>query len=798
MINDLRYALRMMRRTPVFTAAVILTIALAIGANTAVFSVVNTVMIRPMPFADPSRLVQVAEKNDRLNLPSFGASVLNFLSWREQQQSLEELAAIGFASYTISSGGEPEQLTGNRISPALTRVLGIAPIVGRGFTDEEEKPSAAPVALIGEGLWKRRFGGDRTVVGRTITLNATPTTVVGVMPASLNLLSGGDVYTPLTIDPAKEIRLNHVIGVFGRLKPGISRERAQAEMDTISARLHQQYPELRDWGIRLITLVDTFVTPQLKTALLVLLAAVVFVLLIACANIANLLLARAAARQKEIAVRTAMGASRNTLLRQLLVESIALSFIGGITGLAAAFVVIRLMNRVLPPNLLPVPTVSVDGTVLAFGLVLTILSGLLFGIAPALRMARVDLNAVLKLGGRESAGAVRTRLRNALAGIEIALATILLIGAGLLIQSLANLQRVRVGFESRGLITFQVAPPATKYPIADKAPQFYRALLDSLRSIPGVRSAAVSSGIPFGAGNYNTSPVAATGKTALPPDTSVPIDWRIASPGYFNAMSIPLLRGRDFTDADGPPASPVMIVSQATAKKFWGEADPIGRALHRVADPKTSFTIIGVVGDVRNTALNQESPTLYYPTVFRVAALMDVVVRTEGAPQALLPAIRQKVHEVDADLALANIRTMDEWVANSAAQPRLNAFLLGAFSAVALLIAAIGIYGVLAYSVTQRTREIGLRMALGAQPGGVLRLIVGEGMQIALIGVCAGLLGGLALARAVASLVYGVPVRDPATFASVAVVLSIVALAACTIPALRAARVDPMVALRHE
>ena len=798
LLNDLRYALRMMRRTPVFTAAVILTIALAVGANTAVFSVVNTVMIRPLPFAEPNRLIQVAEKNDKLNLPSFGASVLNFLSWREQTQSFEQLAAIGFASYTISSGGEPEQLSGNRISPVLTRMLGIAPIVGRAFTDEEEKPGSPAVALIGEGLWKRRFGSDPALVGRTITLDATPTTVVGVMPAALNLISGGDVYTPLSIDPAKEMRLNHVIIVFGRLKPGVSIERAQAEMDTISSRLGQQYPEVRDWGIHLMTMLDTFVPAQLQTALLVLLAAVACVLLIACANIANLLLARATARQKEIAVRTALGASRKMLLRQLLVESVALSLIGGITGLGAAVGAIRVINRVLPPNLLPVPQVSIDATVLAFALTLMVLAGLLFGFAPAWRASRFDLNDVLKLGGRESSGAVRHRLRNALAGVEIALATILLIAAGLLIQSLANLQRVRLGFESRGLITFQVAPPVAKYPLKDKAPQFYRELLDSLRSIPGVRSAAVSSGIPFGQGNYTTSPVAATGQSVLPPDTSVPIDWRIASPGYFNTMRVPLLRGRDFTDADGPPAPPVMIVSQATARKLWGDADPIGRSIHRVAAPKTSFTVIGVVGDVRNTALNQESPTLYYPVAFRVAQVMDVAVRSEIAPQALLPSIRQKVHELDAGLALANIRTMDEWVANSAAQPRLNAILLGAFSAVALLIAAIGIYGVLAYSVNQRTREIGLRMALGAQPGGVLRLIVGEGMQIALIGVCAGLLGSVALARAVTSLVYGVPVRDPATFGSVAVLLSLVALAACTIPALRAARVDPMVALRHE
>jgi len=405
---------------------------------------------------------------------------------------------------------------------------------------------------------------------------------------------------------------------------------------------------------------------------------------------------------------------------------------------------------------------------------------------------------VLKQAGRGSTAGLQARLRNMLAAAELALATILLIGAGLLIQSLLHLQGAHLGFAPHGLITFQLAPPTAKYPVTSKAPLLYRALLESLQSVPGVRGAAVSSGVPFGAGNYTTHPMITNGQSVLAPGTAVPIDWRIVSPGYFATMHIPLLRGRNFTDADGPAGLPVMIVSQATAKKFWGDADPIGRTLTRTADLRTAFTVVGVVGDVRNTALNQESPALYYPMATRVAALMDVVVRTEGAPEAILPSLRQKVHELDAELALANVRTMDDWIANNAAQPRLNAILLGVFAAVALVIAAIGIYGVLAYSVNQRTREIGLRMALGARPGGVLRLIVVEGMTVGLIGIGVGLLGGLALGRAVASLVYGVAVRDPATFAGVAVALTIVALAACVIPARRAARVDPMVALRYE
>jgi putative ABC transport system permease protein len=795
--NETRQALRMMRRTPLFTAVVVLTVTLAIAANTTIFSVVNAVMLRPLPFKDPERLVQVAEKSDKLNLPSFGSSVLNFLSWREQAQSFEALAAIASNNYTLTSAGEPEQLSGNRISPVLTRVLGIPPLVGRDFTDSEEKPGAAPVAMIGEGLWKRRFGSDSAIIGRTIILNGAPTTVVGVAPAALNLISGGDVYTPLTIDPAKEIRLNHAIFTVGRLKAGISVVQAQAEMNNISVRLGQEYPEIRDWGIRLITLFDTFVSPELKTGLLVLLCAVGFVLLIACANIANLLLARAATRQNEMAVRTAIGASRSRLVCQLLVESVMLSFAGGVPGLLGALWAVRTINHMLPPNTLPVP-VEIDATVFWFALAATIVTGLLFGIAPAWRTANADLNAVIKSGGRGSATRMSARLRNALAAAELALATVLLIGAGLFLQSLANLERVRLGFSPHGVITFQLAPPTTKYPLNTKAPQLYRAVLDSLQSIPGVRGASVSSGIPFGVGNYTTHPMITTDQSILPHDAAVPIDWRIVSPGYFKSMGIPLLHGRDFTDADGPTAPPVMIISQATAKKFWGDADAIGHTLRRSAKPETAFTIVGVVGDVRSTALTQESPALYYPMAARVWPLMDIVVRTDASPETLLLAIRRKVHELDAELALANVRTMDQWLSNSAAQPRLNTTLLAIFASVALVIASIGIYGVIAYSVTQRTGEIGVRMALGATPRGVLRLIVSEGMKVALIGIGTGLLGGLVLGRAVSTLVFGVPVRDPLTFTGVAVALASVALAASTIPAIRASRVDPIVALRYD
>jgi putative ABC transport system permease protein len=799
MVNDLRYAMRVMRRSPLFTVTVVLTVALAIAANTAIFSVVNAVMLRPLPFRQPERLVQVAEKNDKLNLPTFSVSLLNFLSWREQSpKSFEQIAAIGFDGYTLTGAGEPEQLTGNRISPALLHLLGLAPVAGRAFTEDEEKPGGPAVAMLGEGLWRRRFGADPGVIGRTLVLNAVPTTVVGIAPAALNLASGGDLYTPLTIDPAREIRLNHVLFVVGRLRPGIPVRQAQAEMDGIAAGVGRQYPEVRDWGIHLLTFFDTFVSPQLKTGLLMLLAAVGFVLLIACANIANLLLARAAARQQELATRTALGAGRGRLLRQLLLESVVLSSAGGAAGLLGAFGAVRAINRALPPNSLPVPEVHVDLSVLLFAVGLTVVTGLLFGIVPAWRMTKTDLNDVLKQAGRGESGRLRAGIRNSLAAAEIALATILLIGAGLLIRSLRNLERARLGFDARGLMTFQLAPPVTKYPLlTGQAAELYRGLLEALRAVPGVRGAAVSSGLPFGAGNYYQSPFMTNDSPILSPDTSVPIDWRLVSPGYFGAMGIPLLRGREFTDADGPAAPLVAIASQAAAKRLWGDADPLGRNLHRPADAR-QFTVVGVVGDVRSFALNQESPALYYPLPWRASPLVDVAVRTTGEPEAMLETIRRKVHDLDSELALANARPMDQWIANSAAQPRLNAVLLGVFAAAALLIAMIGIYGVLAYTVTHRTREIGLRMALGATPRDVMRLVVGQGLTVVLMGLGLGLAGGLALGRGVSSLVYGVTVRDPATYAAVSILLGTVALAACAIPARRAARVDPLVALRCE
>jgi putative ABC transport system permease protein len=796
-LSDIRYAGRMLHKTPVFTVAAVLTLALGIGANTAIFTVVNAVLLRPLPFSEPDRLVRIFEKNDKLNLPTFSSSVLNYLSWKEQARTIERMGIIGFTSFNLTGGGEPEQFNGSPISPSLLPLLGIQPLLGRSFRAEEEKPGSPPVAMISEALWRRRFGADATLMGKPITLNGIGYTLVGIAPQSLHILTGGDILVPLTIDPGRENRLNHVTLAVGRLKHGTTLTQAQTEMDLVTQRIGLQYPEVKDWGIRLMTFDHWLVADQLRAALWVLLGAVGFVLLIACANVANLLLSRAASRQTEIAVRTALGASRARLIRQLLTESLLLSMAGGVSGILGATWAVQAMLKALPPDLLPVSDVGVDSTVLLVALTMTVLTGVVFGLAPAWQTAKTDLNTVLKQGGRSGAAGARPILRKALIGGEFALATVLLTGAGLLMQSLLRLQQAPLGFRSEHLLTFQLSPSPAKYAGIVKTWALYKSLLESVRTLPGVRGAEISSGIPMGAGNYTTSPAFPVGKSILPAGTGIPIDWRVVSPGFFQAMDIPLLSGRYFDEHDTPAAPPVMVVSKKTVEKFWGSDNPLGRVLRLTGN--RVFSVVGVVGDVRNTSLDREpGPAMYIPSTSRALPLMDVVVRTEGDPKAAISGVRRKLRELDPELPMSNVKTMQQWLSNNAAQARLNSALLEGFAFIALLIAAIGIYGVLSYSVNQRLREIGVRLAIGAQPGDVLRLVVSEGMLIAAVGIGAGLIGALAVSRVMATLLYGIEARDPATFLAVALVLSVVAIIASYLPALRAARVDPIVALRYE
>jgi putative ABC transport system permease protein len=798
LFSDIRYALRGLRKSPAFTFAAVATLALGIGANTAIFSVVNAEMLRLVPYPDPGRLVWVAERNDKLHLATWSASLLNYLSWKEQSQSFDQLGAIGYTVYNLTGQGDPELVTGCTLTPSIFPLLGIQPTRGRAFQEREDQPGSPAVAMIGENLWKRRFAADPAVIGRTIQLNDVPTMIVGVAPASLALVAAGDIWTPQTVDRAQEIRLNHRLSAVGRLKRGVSVPQAQAEMDLVSRNVGQQYPEVRDWGTRLVTF-DRWLAPdELRSTLWMLMGAVVLVLLIACANVANLLLARGTSRRREVAIRMAMGANRGRLLRQFLTESAVLSSLGGAAGCLGALWLLSALHAALPEGVLPVPRIEIDATVMLFALGVTFVTGLVFGIAPAWGAATTELSSVLKQTGRSSVGAGRHLLRRGLAAAELALAVMLLVGAGLLVQSFLRLQKVRTGFQEQNLLTFHVALPATQFGSADRAWAFWRRMLDSFATLPGIRAAGISSGIPFGNGVYGQTPVTTVGKTALPPDMSLPADWRVVSPGYFRAMGIPLLSGRDLTDHDGANAPQVAIVTRETAQQLWGEDDPLGRMVHIVGSGK-DFTVVGVVGSSLNTTLNRGLvPAMYFSAAARLSLSMDVVVRTEGEPQAALTAVRQRLRDLDAELPITYVHTMEEWIAISAAQPRLNAILLAGFSGAALLIAAIGVYGVLSYSVSQRTREIGLRMALGARRENVLTLIVREGMAVALIGIVAGLLGALALSRALTSLVYGIPVRDPTTFGSAALLLVLIAAASCYMPARRASMVDPMVALREE
>jgi putative ABC transport system permease protein len=740
--------------------------------------------------------MQVAEKNDRLHLPAFSTSALNYLSWKSQTRTFEQLGAIGFQSYTLSGTGDPETYDGGQLSASLLPVLGIGPILGRAFTADDERPGAAHVAVISESLWRRRFAADPGIAGRAATINGTACTIVGVVPRALTLLVNGDIWTPLVIDPPKEIRLNHVLLVVGRLKPLVTMRQAQAEMDAIAARVGAEYPEVRDWGIALITMTDTLVSSQLRTGLLVLLAGVGFLLVIVSANVANLLLARALDRRREMAVRAALGARPGRLLRQVLIESLLLSFIGGATGVLLAVWGVDVLQSSLPANTLPVLGIAIDRSVLLFSVGVTLLTGAVFGAVPAWQASRTNVGAVLKEGGRSGSGSVRPRLRQALAGVELALATVLLVGAALLTRTLIQLQRVPLGFDPRGVLSFQISFPQTKYTAARRG-SFLKEFDETISGLPGVERAGLSSGIPFGAGLFSRSPYTAPGSTALPGNAPVPIDWRMVSPGFFDALRIPLLEGRRFTDADSTGAPPVVIISRAGARQFWGDEDPIGRTLRLVSN-NMEFTVVGVVGDVRNLTLNTEAPTLYWPTGFRTWPLMDVVVRPSGDATPVLSAIRERLRAMDPDLALSNVRPMTEWIAASAAQQRLNAVMLGVFAAVALAVAGVGIYAVLAYSVSQRTKELGVRMALGADQRSVRRLVVFEGLRVGAAGIAVGIGGAALSGRVLTSIVYGVSPFDPATYVVVAVALTAIAAISCAVPAVRASRVDPITALRLE
>jgi predicted permease len=804
--QDMRYGMRMLLRNPAFTAIAVLALALGIGANSAIFSVVNTLLLRPLPYKNPGQLVVIWENATHLGFPKNTPSPANFLDWQKQATLFEGMGAFAERSFNLTGVGEPERLDGRRVSANLFDLLGVKPILGRNFVPEDDKPGTK-VALLNETLWKRRFGGDPGVIGRSLSLNGEPYTVVGVLPSSVRLPAFGNwrdqVWVPLAF-PAEEAaaRGNHFLEIIGRMKPGVTVPRARAEMETIAARLAQQYPEYNTRIGAVVNPLHEEIVGNMKPALLILLGAVAFVLLIACANVANLLLARAAARHKEIALRLALGADRARLTKQLLVESVMLSMLGAMVGLALAYAGLRLLTQFIPADVAQAEMITIDGKVLLFTLAVALITGLIFGLAPASQAAHFNLNDTLKEGGRDSgAGPRGKRLRSALVIAEVAVSFILLIGAGLLINSFMHLRNLDPGFRADHLLALNVDLSETKYPDNPRRVAFFDEVVRRVQALPGVRSVAVAGNLPF-TYNGDSMPIGVEGVPDPPPDQHPDVIYRAVGPGYFSTMGIPLVHGRDFNDQDSLEANLAVVVSEKTAKYYWPNADPIGKRLKNGSTTQEGpwRTVVGVVKDVRQNDFIAEPKMQMYFTYRQLRSLMPnaLIVRTAIDPLSLATPVRTAIWAVDKDQSVANIDSMEHIVAGAVARQRFSMLLLAIFAGVALVLAAVGIYGVMSYSVAQQTREIGIRMALGAQRSDVLKMTVKQGLRLVGFGLAIGLVAAFILTRVMASLLFGISATDPLTFLIISLVLLAVAMLASYIPSVRAMKVDPMVALRYQ
>jgi putative ABC transport system permease protein len=811
LLKDLRYGFRMLAKKPAFTAVAVLALALGIGANTAIFSVVNTVLLKPLPFKDPDRLMMVWEDNTKLGFPKDTPAPANFVDWRDQNQVFEDMAAIASQTFNLTGVGEPEKLEGQRVSASFFPLLGVEPALGRSFLPEEDLPGAERVAIISNGLWQRRFGADPSIIGKPLTLNGQPHTVVGVLAKSFRFPDPfqsteeeSAIWVPIAFSSEEAgNRGGHYLLVYARSKPGVTVKQAQADMNTIAGRLQQQYPDTNTSVGAVVISLHEQVVGDIRPALLILLGAVAFVLLIACANVANLLLARAAARQKETSIRTALGATRSRLIGQFLTESVLLAGVGGIVGLVLAVVGMKLLVALMPASISQAKDINIDAKVLGFTFLVSALTGVVFGLAPALHASRPDMNESLKEGGKGTAGVARSRVRNLLVVIEVALALVLLICAGLLINSFLKLRSVDPGFNASNLLTMKVVLPRSKYPDAAKRTAFYNELLQRVESLPGVQSAGVITNLPL-TFKGNSGGVTIEGRPEPAPDEIPIVITRTVSPDYFRTMNIPVLTGRQFSPQDSPDSARVVIVSETTAQRFWPGEDALGKRIKMGGfnSDEPWLSVVGIVKDVRQFELDVDpKPQAYFPytqMTYSFLAPRDLVVRTAVDPLSLAAAARNEVWSIDKDQPVSNIATMEQILSNSVARQRFNMLLLAIFAAVALVLAAVGIYGVISYSVTQRTHEIGIRMALGATSSDVLRLVVGQGFKLVSIGVGIGLACAFILTRLMESLLFGVSATDPMTFAAISAVLVAVAMLASYIPARKATRVDPMVALRYE
>ena len=799
--QDLRYGIRMLLKKPGFTLIAFLTLALGIGANTAIFTVVNAVLLRPLPYPGSERLMEVGRAFPG---SEFGSNVSEpkFVFLRDNNQSFEAVTAtVGMGSNTyLSDESQTEYIRGWRVSADFFRVLGVLPARGRGFTKEEDSPAGERVVILSDGFWRRRFGSETGIIGKTITLNGNAYAVVGIMPPGFEYFGAQDVFVPMGVNPASKNE-GHNWTVIGRLKQGVSTDQARSELNLVFEKFRATYPKqvrenetfgVQSWQVNM--------TGSVRELLWILLGAVSLVLLIACANVANLQLTRAAARQKEMAIRMAMGGGSWRLIRQLLTEGVVLALMGGCGGLLLAIWGLNAMRTLLPEGMIPrADEISLDWRVLAFCLAVSLLTGIVFGLAPALQVLRVDVNGALKEGASKiGAGSARGRLRSVLVVVEVALALALTVGAGLLLRTFANLRSVEPGFEAQNLLSFQISPRGKNYDTVAKINDLYLRGLERFRGLPGVEAAAVTNKLPLD--EWFNLPYKLAGQS----EWTGSAEYRLISPDYFRVMKMAVRQGRQFDQNDTIGAEPVVIVNEAFARRNFANAEPLGQQLYVGFDPAMR-RVIGVVNETKQRSLDVASPaTVFIPLTQAPEGMSGVlrqssfVLRTTGDPLLLSAAIRSEVRQLDPGLPVRNLRSMEQLVGRSIAPQRFNLSLLSLFAALGLLLAAVGIYGVMAYSVSQRTHEIGLRMALGAQARDVLKLVVKQGMALTLVGVAIGLVASFALTRLMKNLLFGVSATDPATLAGVALLLTCVALLACYIPARRATKVDPLVALRYE
>jgi predicted permease len=813
LLQDLRYALRQIRKAPGFAAVAVITLALGIGANTAIFSVVNGVLLRPLLFKDPERLVRIWHTPPQTSFPgisTFAVSPANFLDWQNQNNVFDHMAIYGFRTLALTGGDKAEQVTASPVSATFFDTLGVKPMLGRVLLPQEDEPGGSQVVVLSYRFWQEHFGSKRDVVGHDITFDGTNYLVTGVMPSDFRFPDAAQMWIPMGwTGQEKLVRGNHNYMVIARLKSEADVKQAQAEMNTISARLEQQYPDDdKGWGAVVLPLHRDLVK-NVRPALLVLLGAVGFILLIACVNVANLSLARIFSRHKEVAIRTALGASSARIMRQVLVESVLVALLGGALGLTYAHFGVRLIMAFLAGKL-PAHSGSatIDGKVLVFTAVIAIFTGIISGILPALHLSRANVNQALKQGlGRTGTDSGGNRTRNTLVVIEVALSLVLLIGAGLMIRSFQALQAVNPGFESNGVLTVTAAVARSRFSEPFEEANYFEQVLDRVRALPGVVAAGAIDDIPLGM-NGSHQPIAVEGRPVVPMSEQPEVDVSLITAGYASALHIPVLQGRDFSRADMAGRPPTILISQTLARQCWPNGDPIGKHITLSFFPGLAREVVGVVGDVKKDGLNQTRPAaaLYMPLgqiastpnePFR-AFPMTLVVRSNSNLASIAPAVTNVIRELNRDVPVRDVLSMDELVDGSLSQQRFDLLLLGTFAVLALVLAAIGIYSVLSYSVRRRVQEIGIRLALGASLTDVLRMIVLEGMKPTFLGLAVGTAAALALGQVMSTLIYGVTATDPLTFLAVVMVLVAVALSASIIPARRAAKVDPMVALRYE